>query len=254
MEPSVRIDCYPPAAEGRERDDAVVAIDVIRAATTVVTAVALGRRCFPAPSVDAALRLRDRLGDVLLAGEERGVKPTGFAVDNSPAALAARADVTRPLVLLSSSGTKLMHALRSTPAAYVACFRNAAAVARHLAGRHPRVVLIAATSRGEFREEDQICTAWIARALMQAGHRVEDQLTADVIERWGDTPASGCARGRSAEFLRRSGQHADLDFVLGHVNDLDTVFAVRNEEVVELLPPFAWPEARVAGGGVAPRV
>jgi 2-phosphosulfolactate phosphatase len=213
---------------------AVVAVDVIRATTTAITVVTGGRRCFPVPSVPAAFRLRVRLDDPLLAGELDGRTPDGFDVGNSPTTLAARRDVHRPLILLSSSGTKLLHCARKAPAVYLACFRNAASLGLHLAGHHRRIAVIGAGSRGEFRTEDQICCAWIAAALMEAGYEAADALTTEVVTRWQGAPAAACADGLSADYLRRSDQLADLDFVLAHVNDLDTVCALLDGEVVAL--------------------
>ena len=232
MRGSVVIDALPERAAPYVPDHAVVAIDVIRATTTAVTVATLGRRCFPVPSIADALRLRARLGDALLGGELHGDTPDGFDVGNSPAALAARDDVDRPLILLSSSGTRLLHAVRGADAVYVACLRNAAAVARHLVGRHRRIAVIGAGSRGEFRREDQVCCAWIAAALVEAGYEPADARTARLVARWGAAPAAACAGGRSADYLRRTDQLADLDFVLAHVNDLDEVFTLADDEVV----------------------
>jgi len=229
---TVVIDAFPERAARYVSDHAVVAIDVIRATTTVVTVATLGRRCFPVPSIADALRLRVRLGDALLGGELHGDTPDGFDVGNSPAALAARGDVDRPLILLSSSGTRLLHAAREADAVYVACLRNAAAVAHHLVGRHRRIAVIGAGSRREFRREDKVCCAWIAAALVEAGYEPADARTARVVARWGTAPAAACADGRSADYLRRTDQVTDLDFVLGHVNDLGEVFVLAGDEIV----------------------
>jgi len=229
---TVVIDAFPERAGRYVADHAVVAIDVIRATTTVVTVATLGRRCFPVPSIEDALRLRARLGDALLGGELHGDTPAGFDVGNSPAALAARDDVDRPLILLSSSGTRLLHAVRDAGAVYVACLRNAAAVARHLVGRHRRIAVLGAGSREEFRKEDRVCCAWIAAALVESGYEPADARTAGLVARWGSAPAAACAGGRSADYLRRTDQLADLDFVLTHVNDLDEAFALAGDEVV----------------------
>ena len=85
--------------------------------------------------------------------------------------------------------------------------------------------------RGEFREEDQLCAARVARALVRAGYRVADSSTEDVIERFGDAPDDAFLDGRSAKYLRDTGQERDLAFVLEHVNDLDAVFVVDRGEV-----------------------
>jgi 2-phosphosulfolactate phosphatase len=231
MSATVVIDCLPESAAQYVSDHAIITVDVIRATTTAVTAVALGRRCFPVPSIEAARALRRRLPRPVLAGEIGGERPAGFPVNNSPAEIAMRTDVGRPMILLSSSGTRLMHAARGGEAAYVACLRNAAATAAYVR-RHPRVAVIGAGSRGEFREEDQVCCAWIAADLLRAGFVAGDAKTMEVVARWGDAAPSACASGRSAAFLRESGQRRDLDFVLGHVNDLDMVLRLDDGEVV----------------------
>jgi len=87
----------------------MVAVDVIRATTTAVTAAATGRRCFPAPTAEAAMAIAKGLDNPLLAGESNGTMPVVFEIENSPAQLANRTDTHRPLVLVSSSGTKVIH-------------------------------------------------------------------------------------------------------------------------------------------------
>jgi 2-phosphosulfolactate phosphatase len=231
---TVVVDAFPERARRYTADHAVVVVDVIRATTTAVTAVALGRRCFPTPSVAAARRLHARLDHALLMGELGGRMPPGFDINNSPAALAARADVGRPAILVSSSGTRLLYAARAAQAVYLACFRNAAAVGRQLAGRHRRIAVIGAGSLGEFRIEDQLCCAWVADALLEAGYEAADARTREIVAQWRTAPAATCADGPSANYLRRSGQLADLDFVLGHVNDVTTVCALLDGEVIAL--------------------
>ena len=231
MPGSVVIDYLPESVRHYRSGWAVVAIDVIRATTTAITAVASGRRCYPCSSVDAAQAIAQTLDDPLLAGELGGDLPAGFEVNNSPAEFASRADVHRPVVLVSSSGTKVISEAANCDANYLACFRCSSALARHLTQNHDRVALIGAGTKGEFREEDQICCAWIAAQLIAAGYMPGTALTDEVITRWGDAPARACLCSRSVEFLRRSGQVRDLDFILAHVDDLDQVFEMRNGEV-----------------------
>lgn len=232
MRNSIVIGCFQEGAEIYRDGYAVVAIDVIRATTTAITAVATGRRCFPVPSVEAALLLRRQLPNALLAGELSGDLPQEFELNNSPAEIATREDFDRPLVLLSSSGTKLIYAARQCNFAYLACFRNCASLSRYLIDRHSRVALIGAGTRGEFREEDQICCAWIARKLVAAGYEREDERTSSIVDRWSTATVEACLCSKSVDYLRRSGQIRDLDFTLEHVNDLPHVFKMRDGEVV----------------------
>ena len=234
MRNSVVIKCFQEDFDLCQNRYATVAVDVIRATTTAITAVAAGRRCFPVPSVEAARLVQRELANPLMAGEVAGHMPEGFEVNNSPAEIAMRKDFDRPLILLSSSGTKLIHAARESEFGYLACFRNHSSISRYLINHHPKVALIGAGTRGEFREEDQICCAWIASELINAGYQPENNRTSQIVERWGTAPAEACLCSKSADYLRASGQSKDLDFTLEHVNDLQLVLTIRNGEVIKM--------------------
>src|SRR5437879_2509512 len=232
MPRSVAIDCFAESVGRYRRGYAVVVIDVVRATTTAITAVALGRRCLPVASLDAAHSLAGRLADPLLIGEVDGIMPTEFDLNNSPAALVKRTDLHRPAVLLSSSGTKLLQTAASCEPVFLACLRNFTSLATLLAGSFAHVAVIGAGTRGEFREEDQMCCAWIADRLFDFGYRAENEATATVAERWRGCSPDAWTRGNSAAYLRRSRQHEDLEFILGHIDDLQAVFTLRDGEVV----------------------
>jgi 2-phosphosulfolactate phosphatase len=231
MTKTVAIDCLPESV-GRYRVGwAIVVVDVIRATTTAITAAATGRRCFPTPTIEAARTLAREFKNPVLAGESGGAIPAGFDMDNSPAQLMSRTDTHRPLVLVSSSGTKVIHEAAGCEATYLGCFRNYSALAAYLSERHSRVAIIGAGSKGEFREEDQICCAWLAAALMARGYLPENPQTASIVGLWRDAPPKACLCSSSVAFLKRTGRLSDLDFILGHIDDLRAVFAVRNGEV-----------------------
>jgi 2-phosphosulfolactate phosphatase len=232
MTRTVAIDFFPESALHYKHGYAVVAIDVIRATTTIATAVSMGRRCFPVPSLEAAWHVAARLCNPLLAGELGGVMPRGFEMNNSPAELAARTDVSRPLVVLSSSGTKLIHLGREAEATYIACFRNFKFLSTYLAGRHSQVVLIGAGSRGERRVEDLMCCSWMARQLIESGYVAENQQTDEMVECCGAATTDTILAGPSADYLRLSGQGRDLVFILSHIADLEWGFALQGDEVV----------------------
>lgn len=233
MERQVCIDFLPESGLRYRAGWTVVAIDVIRATTMAITAAAMGRRCYPVATLDEAWQRAGSLPDPLLAGELAGDMPAGFHLNNSPSELAARTDTRRPLVMLSSSGTKLMVNALGCDALYLACFRNSMSTARHvLRGEPERVALLGAGSRGEFREEDQICCAWIGAALVREGYVARDGATATVIERWGSARPSDCLVSHSIGYLRRSGQLADLDFILDRIDDLDEAYLLEDGQVV----------------------
>jgi 2-phosphosulfolactate phosphatase len=241
--PSVAIDCFHEHLPVVAADSAIVAIDVIRATTTAVTAAALGQRVYPAGSIEAAVRLAADLDRPLLAGELGGVQPYGFDLQNSPSQIEALTGTSRPIILLSTSGTRLIAEAASHGITYVACLRNAAAQAAQLAEEQRDVLILGADSRGEFREEDQLCAARIADALVQRGYVMEDDATKSVHQRWAGAPDEAFVDGRSAHYLRDTGQEEDLRFVLDHVDDLSAVF-VLEERAIQPVAPL---ERRPAG-------
>jgi 2-phosphosulfolactate phosphatase len=233
MSGTVIIDCFPESAERYPAPYVVVAIDVIRATTTATTALAAGRRVFPARTSDEALIVASTLDRPLLAGELGGNMPFGFEMTNSPAHIDRRTDTDRPMVLVSSSGTQLMLSAGASEGVYLACLRNYGALAEHLARRHPHVAVIGAGTRGQFRREDQFGCAMVAQRLMELGYSPENRQTREYVRRWQGAPVDSLRDGRSAEYLRSSGQEEDLEFVLGHVDDLSTVPSLVNGELID---------------------
>ncbi len=218
------------------RADAVVAVDVIRATTTATTAVASGRRCHPVASIGAAVALADVLPDALLAGELGGYRPYGFDLQNSPTELLARTDGPRPVVLLSTSGTALMCEAAGVRLTYVACLRNVSATVRAVAGRHHHVLIAGADSRGEFREEDQLCCVRIAAGLLAQGYELADKPTERLHARWSHAPDEAFLSGRSVSYLKGTEQLHDLRFVLEHIDDYDSALVMDAGEIRTVTP------------------
>ena len=244
MQKSVVVDYLPESVRRYRPEYAIVAVDVIRATTTAITAAAAGRRCTPAPTIEAALALAQEFDHPLLAGESGGKMPAAFEMDNSPAQLVGRTDTHRPLVLVSSSGTKVIHEAADCEATYLGCFRNYSALAPYLDGRHPRVAIIGAGSLGEFREEDQMCCAWIAAGLIAKGYLPETPETSALVSRWRGTSPASCLCSRSVDFLVRTGRTPDLDFILTRIDDLHAVFEVRSGEV-QMIPEASLAPAHI---------
>ncbi len=230
---SVAIDCVAESSHLYGERCAVVVVDVIRSITVAATAVESRRRCFFAPSVEAAFLLARQLDSPLLVGEIGGSMPYGFDINNSPVEIEIRKDVSRPAIMVSSSGIPLLYSLRDCNSVFVACLRNYGATISYLTKLYSCVLVLGAPTRGEFREEDKLCCAWIAAGLVKAGFTPKDDKTLYLINCWKDKPITVCSEGKSAEYLRRSGQTRDLDFILNHVNDLNSPLAVKKDEIIK---------------------
>jgi phosphosulfolactate phosphohydrolase-like enzyme len=227
---TVRIDVLPESAWRYSGYDAIVCVDVLLSATTIVTAVAQGRRVRVAADAGRAAELGASLPDPLqltdaLARPDDGV-PFG-----GPAALAAES-TPRPLVHVSPFASMLAAAAQRARV-YVACLRNFEATANEIALQHRRVVLIGAGEAGEVCAADQMATAWLALRMQGRDFDLEGRHTVDEVTRWGSSDVSLIGLSRSAERLRALGQDAEAAFVLSHVNDLNVVAAYEDGEIFD---------------------
>jgi len=228
---TVKIDSFPESAFKYTGGYAIVAVDILRASTTLTTALSIGSRVFPVSSEAMAFSRAGACESPMLVGEVGGKLPFGFHMNNSPVQVAERMDSGRPVILLSSSGTTLMVNAESGSPLYIGSLRNLSAMAEHLDALHNRVVFIGAGTRGQFRREDQIGCALIASILIDLGFVAEDSQTEEIILQWKDIDMDCIRYGRSADYLRHSGQEEDLEFTLSHIDDLDIIPVMERGEV-----------------------
>lgn len=231
---TVAIDCLTVSSEKYGADTAVVVIDVIRSTTVAATVLESGRKCYFAPTVEAALLLAKQLKNPLLLGEVGGNMPYGFDLTNSPVKLEKHPDKSRPVIIVSSSGIPLLSSLSNCSSVYVACLRNYTATIEHLARLYSHVVVLGAPTRGEFREEDKLCSSWIAAGLVKTGFTCENKATEQIVNDWKDKSVTVCAQGKSAKYLLDTGQGEDLNFILTHVNDFNFALSIKCDEIVKL--------------------
>jgi phosphosulfolactate phosphohydrolase-like enzyme len=219
---SVVVDSVSESPVRQPPCDAIVLIDVLCDTTTLVTSVSQGRQTVPSPNAPAAIQIARTLREPLLAASDTETWRAGFEMFNSPAALAARTD-GRPLVLSCWTGAALADNTHMWPDVYIACFRNLSATARHLALHHERVLILNAPQDVDVRCEDQLAAGRLVSMLADSGFAPAGLCTRETVDRWGRADFSLAAWGRSAEELRRRRRNADVEFVLSHVDDLDTV-------------------------------
>jgi 2-phosphosulfolactate phosphatase len=149
---------------------AAVVIDVVRASTTIVSALAEGARgVVPVATVDeAAARARSWPGGAVLGGERGGAPPPGFDCGNSPAEYTRARVAGRTVVFTTTNGTRALLAVESAKRVAVGGFVNAGAVLRWLAREPSDVLLACAGETGRFCLEDATCAGLFAARLRAA--------------------------------------------------------------------------------------
>lgn len=227
---TVRIDVLPESAWRYSGYDAIVCVDVLLSATTLVTALGQGRRVMVAPDAARAATLAASLTEPMLLTD--AVAAPDAATPFGAAAAVEAAGGTRPLIHVSPFAGMLVAAAERARV-YVACLRNFEATANELALQHKRVVLIGAGQDGEVCAADQMATAWLALRMQGRDFDLEGRHTTDEVTRWGPSDVALIGLSRSAERLRARGHAAEVDFVLKHVNDINVVCAYEAGELVD---------------------
>ena len=140
------------------RECLVVIIDVLRATSTIATALHNGARSvIPVATVPRCIELGMELGAVT-AGERDGRVAEGLTHGNSPFEYPPSFIKDRDLVLTTTNGTKLLHMALDNGAAEIVTgsFPNLSKVCDHLVRRGMPVVLACAAWKDRVNMEDTL--------------------------------------------------------------------------------------------------
>jgi 2-phosphosulfolactate phosphatase len=180
----MQIDVVPTAeavTAGRVADRTVLVIDVLRASTTIVTALDRGAHAvIPVADPESARAVAAGTPGAIIAGERRGEKIAGFDLGNSPVEFAAAPAAGRIVIFTTSNGTRALLACRSAGAVAIAAFVNLGAARDWALHARNDVTIVCAGERGAVSLEDQVCAGLLVDRLV--ARRVDAALTADAAE------------------------------------------------------------------------
>jgi len=226
-----------------------VVFDILRATSTIVTALAAGAQgVLPVSEISEALDWRRRRPDVLLAGERSGFRIdtalTGgieFELGNSPREFTAARVSGKLIVTTTTNGTRAFRACVGAAEIVVASFLNLSATARYLTSRHSEhICLVCAGTGAAVALEDTLAAGALCEQLTSTELATELQDSARVARsaflqaRPHLTDAIGQACN-ARRLLRLPDLHDDVGFCL-HLDALDLVAVSDAHGVVRRLP------------------
>ena len=139
-----------------------VAIDVLRATTTITTALRSGAaKVLPFETVEETVAAKETLlsrkpenaENVRLGGERGGTPIPGFDFGNSPDEYTPETVAGKTLLFTTTNGTKAILRCRGT--VILACFLNAQAVVERLLRDRPETVsIVCAGTDGQYTEDE----------------------------------------------------------------------------------------------------
>jgi len=201
---------------GRLSGGVAVVIDVLRATTTIIHALAAGCAAVrPCAEVDEAKALAGqmRAGRVLLGGERDGVALPGFDLGNSPGEYTPRACKGKTLVFTTSNGTRALLRAAEAERVLLAAFVNYSAVCEQLGQETRPVHLVCAGTEGEVSLEDVVLAGALVDYLCEVGEvEVNDsgRLAWDCFENHGRLLLGALEVSRGGANLRRLGYDEDI--------------------------------------------
>jgi 2-phosphosulfolactate phosphatase len=157
----------------------VVVLDVLRATTSIVEALASGARTlFPVATIEEAIGLAKTLGrdEVLLAGERKALPIEGFDLGNSPGEFTPERVGGKFVVMSTTNGTLALTAAAAADRVIVGAWTNFQAVVDELARTEVEPVFLCAGRERAFGLDDAVCAGQMAAALMKARPEVEWEL------------------------------------------------------------------------------
>lgn len=233
------------ARAGQGLADAVcVVFDVLRATSSIVTALANGATgVWPVADIAAALALRRRQPEVLLAGERDGVciraavsGGVDFDLGNSPREFTPERVRGRTVVMTTTNGTRALRACAGAGRVLVGAFLNLGALARTLEQwRPPRLLLVGSGTQNEAAFEDVLAAGALGEALqgLYPAEQISDGalMARELYRRYAGDLAGALALSRNGRRLLAVPELRD-DVAFCARRDLYPVVPVLTGEVV----------------------
>ena len=156
----------------------VIVVDVLRATTSIITALANGAKAVvPAATSEEAVRLTANLekNGYVLAGERKSLKIEGFALGNSPREMTAEAVGGKTIYMSTTNGTPALVAVQGGEPVLVAAAVNFSAVAERARGLFEErgdLVIVCAGREKQFALEDGYVAGRLVKAVRKGRRKI----------------------------------------------------------------------------------
>lgn len=207
--------------------DCAIAIDVLRATTTMATALAAGAEAVQVfSSIDELMQVSQQwpLEKRLRAGERGGGTVPGCDLGNSPLDCTPELVSGKRLFISTTNGTRCLERIQDAKTVLTAALINRSAVVNYLLTHQPETVWIVGSGwEGSFSLEDTVCAGAILYSLEQqlaakgqtlAELAGNDEVFAAIAlyTQWRDRLLELLHHASHGQRLLRLNCHADLEY------------------------------------------
>lgn len=158
------------------KDRVVIVIDVLRATSVIITAISnKAKSVIPVTSVEEALKIKNKMENVVLGGERKAEKIEGFDLSNSPLEYTKENIENKNVILTTTNGTKAIARSRSAEKIFIGSLLNAKAVAKKVNDENKDIVIVLAGTNDQFSIDDFVVAGAIIKDILELGeYRLTD--------------------------------------------------------------------------------
>lgn len=217
-----QIDVFSSAHSFKEediRDKTVVMIDVLRASSTMVTALQNGAKgVIAVEDMGDASKISHNLDaeSFLMSGEKNGITIEGYDLGNSPLEHTQEVVNGKTIILNTTNGTKAIRRCSLADQIIVGSFLNLNTIVEYLQNLDEEVLLVCAGWRGRLSLEDILCAGNIIYELYRGDLPNEARDGAKVAfglyEKFGDDIENSIKSSNYAERLKDIVSEEDLEY------------------------------------------
>jgi 2-phosphosulfolactate phosphatase len=200
----------------------VLVVDVLRASTTIVTALGNGAKAvIPAETAADAIQLANNLNrdDLLLTGEQGSERIEGFQCGNSPLEMTPDTVKDMTLVMTTTNGTQALLAAEAGEPVFVGSvinFSAAAAAAKAAFEATGELIILCGGRERRFAMEDAYVAGRFAREILpsrQRGAEIDDAAIAalQLVRRYGEKWKTAVNASAAARRLKELGMGKDVN-------------------------------------------
>jgi 2-phosphosulfolactate phosphatase len=193
----------------------VVVVDIFRATSTMVAALAHGvTEILPFADLEACRAMQNQ--GYLIAAERDGLTAPGFELGNSPVAYTAGAYAGRKLAMTTTNGTLAIEKSKGAAEILIGAFPNLQATVTYIQSRDLDVLIHCAGWKGRFNLEDSLYAGALVQALGESHANREDGALAmgSLFAHEGNNLVTYLSQASHAKRLQNHGIEADIDFCL----------------------------------------
>ena len=206
-----------------------VVIDVLRASSTIISALESGaREVIPVGTIEFAVKVSGGMfgGQTLLGGERNTKKIEGFALGNSPSEYTKEIVSGKTIVFYSTNGSKAIVKAKYSDNLFICSFSNINALANHLIKLNEDIIVLCSGNNNFFSLEDSVCAGKLVQEILSKNSKVSltDSSNAAI--------AIFKTFGKDVKKMLRNTEHGQLLLNNGYEEDIELCAKLDSSDVI----------------------